>query len=219
MSSGGASSSGGRHSKGQAKLASAVAVDSGERRALKLFRNTRSSRDGGPDAKPPKLRPEAERERRDHEVRWWCNLTSFFFLTHGLNGVWFKIVKRLNWKLVSNLPFKFQLAQTSLWRHRYVEVSQSTAEKALGPPRVTVEVDPEADPNDPTQVGRMVLGISANDRPGPQSTVHSHNTYVFGRLKSRLTDANAYLLLVVNDTSDKKNRRAEKVRSKMLRSV
>ena len=40
-------------------------------------------------------------------------------------------------------------------------VSRAAAEKALGPPKVTVELDPE----DPT-AGRMVLGISAPDRPG-----------------------------------------------------
>jgi hypothetical protein len=84
----------------EAQLAHAVAVDPGERRSLKIFRNR------GETGSPPKLRPEAERERRDHEV------------------------------------------------------SQSAAEKALGPPKVTVELDPEADPNDPTQAGRMVLGIS-----------------------------------------------------------
>ena len=40
-------------------------------------------------------------------------------------------------------------------------MSRAAAEKALGPPKVTVELDPE----DPT-AGRMVLGISAPDRPG-----------------------------------------------------
>jgi UTP:GlnB (protein PII) uridylyltransferase len=31
---------------------------------------------------------------------------------------------------------------------------------------VTVELDPEANPDDPSHAGRMVLGISATDRPG-----------------------------------------------------
>ena len=41
------------------------------------------------------------------------------------------------------------------------DVSRAAAEKALGPPKVTVELDPE----DPTP-GRMVLGVSSTDRPG-----------------------------------------------------
>ena len=40
------------------------------------------------------------------------------------------------------------------------------AAKALGPPKVTVETEPEANPDDPAQRGRMVLGVSATDRPG-----------------------------------------------------
>ena len=39
------------------------------------------------------------------------------------------------------------------------EAASSAAEKALGPPKVTVEADPEADPNDASHAGRMVLGI------------------------------------------------------------
>ena len=46
------------------------------------------------------------------------------------------------------------------------EAASRAAAKALGPPKVTVETDPEANPNDPAQRGRMVLGVSATDRPG-----------------------------------------------------
>ena len=45
-------------------------------------------------------------------------------------------------------------------------ISAKESETALGPPLVTVDVDPDADQNNPEHVGRMVLGISANDRPG-----------------------------------------------------
>jgi len=45
-------------------------------------------------------------------------------------------------------------------------ISAKESETALGPPLVTVDVDPDADQSNPEHVGRMVLGISANDRPG-----------------------------------------------------
>ena len=46
------------------------------------------------------------------------------------------------------------------------QISAKESETALGPPLVTVDVDPDADPQNPAHTGRMVLGISANDRPG-----------------------------------------------------
>lgn len=46
------------------------------------------------------------------------------------------------------------------------QISAKESETALGPPLVTVDVDPDAHQDDPEHVGRMVLGISANDRPG-----------------------------------------------------
>ena len=45
-------------------------------------------------------------------------------------------------------------------------ISAKESETALGPPLVTVDVDPDANPDNPDHFGRMVLGISANDRPG-----------------------------------------------------
>lgn len=45
-------------------------------------------------------------------------------------------------------------------------ISAKESETALGPPLVTVDADPDADMANPSHVGRMVLGISANDRPG-----------------------------------------------------
>ena len=45
-------------------------------------------------------------------------------------------------------------------------ISAKESETALGPPLVAVDVDPAADQSNPEHVGRMVLGISANDRPG-----------------------------------------------------
>ena len=99
-----------RHSSDK-EITAAVAVDQGEKRSLKIYRRRSLSRDGEPKRKH-RMRPEAERERKDHEV------------------------------------------------------SDAAAEKALGPPRVTVEPDPEADPLDPSHAGRMVLGISTPDRPG-----------------------------------------------------
>ena len=82
-------------------LASAVAVDPGERRSLKIYRRGRERSRRAPAA-----------AREDHEA------------------------------------------------------ASRAATKALGPPKVTVETDPEANPNDPAQRGRMVLGVSATDRPG-----------------------------------------------------
>jgi len=46
------------------------------------------------------------------------------------------------------------------------QISVKESETALGPPLVTVDADPDADPKNPAHAGRMVLGISANDRPG-----------------------------------------------------
>ena len=82
-------------------LASAVAVDPGERRSLKIYRRGRE-----------RSRRATAKAREDHEA------------------------------------------------------ASRAAAKALGPPKVTVETDPEANPNDPAQRGRMVLGVSATDRPG-----------------------------------------------------
>ena len=50
------------------------------------------------------------------------------------------------------------------------EAASSAAEKALGPPKVTVEADPEADPNDASHAGRMVLGIRCVLYTGPRTT-------------------------------------------------
>ena len=75
---------------------------------------------------------------------------------------------------VATLAF-YRALRASVGSHCAVEKSVDAAERALGPPKVTVEPDPDARgtfPNDPNGSGdasaglRMVLGVSAADRPG-----------------------------------------------------
>ena len=133
-----------RVSNAHAEFASAVSVDPGERRALKLY----------------------DRQRRD----------SGGFGRHKTTSAKVRVKNPETASLLAHT--RLTLSFTHPQEKRDKEVAQNAALRALGPPRVTVEIDPDVanetatapdgtgTTTTVTTLARSVLGVSAIDRPG-----------------------------------------------------